>query len=90
MTNSISDNYVYESPDGGETITRRLIGQNPTRKEILGDSGKWYAFEELRMLMAVLEEEAQLRQEYPAVKAAWDNYLLVLNLTRTHQGKQDE
>lgn len=28
------ETYIYESPDGGHTVYRRLIGQTPTEREI--------------------------------------------------------
>lgn len=35
MTTSDDDRYIYESPDGGKTVTRRLFGSNT--KEIIND-----------------------------------------------------
>ena len=28
------ETYIYESPDGGHTVYRRLIGQSPSEREI--------------------------------------------------------
>lgn len=28
------ETYIYESPDGGHTVYRRLVGESPTEREI--------------------------------------------------------
>ena len=79
--------YIYESPDGGKTVTRRRVGE--MTKQTRTKSG-WIGLEEIETLLAVLEEEVKLRQKYPAVQAAWDNYQLMIDLAKTDEGEIDE
>jgi len=44
--------YVYESPDDGDHVYRRKIGQDPNERELLNDADIDEIF------MAALEEEA--------------------------------
>jgi len=79
--------YIYESPDGGQTVTRRRVGE--MIKQTRTKSG-WIGLEEIETLLAVLEEEVKLRQKYPAVQAAWDNYQLMIDLAKDQEGEIDE
>lgn len=72
--------YIYESPDNGKTVTRRISGS--TKKEIRVD-GKWYMLQQIDNLIRELELQLELRKQYPAVQAAWDNYNLLVSLART-------
>lgn len=82
----MSDKYVYESPDGGKTVTRRKIGS--VSKEILANypdgmySKDWLDIEELRLLWKSIKDEQKLREEYPALQNAWDQYQVMLKLIK--------
>jgi hypothetical protein len=80
--------YIYESPDGGKTVTRRKFGE--MNKQTRTARGEWYGIEEIETLLSVLEEEVRLRQKYPAVQAAWDNYQLMIDLAKHDEGEVDE
>ncbi len=85
--------YIYETPDNGKTITRRVpMG---TTKEILvptnddtADSpatqehGRWLLYDDLLDLGQQHYEEEKLRKEHPALQDAWDQYRLILGLVK--------
>ncbi len=37
--------YIYESPDGGKTVYRRLIGDNPIKRKLVVDESEIYTLE---------------------------------------------
>jgi hypothetical protein len=80
VTKSDEDAYVYESPDGGKTMTRRRFSDSA--KEVRSSRGNWTSIQELGVLVDVLSEEVELREKYPAVRAAWDNYQLLVKLAK--------
>ena len=83
----MSYKYVYESPDGGKTITRRVIDGNGSR-ELQVDSA-YYPLKELYEMQRKLNSEAACREKYPAVKEAWDNYQTLLQLAKGDKDGQD-
>ena len=55
------ETYIYESPDGGHTVYRRMIGQTPSEKEIHSISEhkrKWDQQVEREMRWAKIVKEA--------------------------------
>ena len=80
MTKSSNDIYIYESPDGGKTVTRRGFGEDA--KEIRDSRGSWKSIHDIGILVDVLAEEVELREKYPAVRSAWDNYQLMVKLAK--------
>ena len=88
MTRSKDDvPYIYESPDGGKTVTRRRFGE--MNKQTRTARGEWYGIEEIDKLLSVLQEEVRLRQQYPAVQSAWDNYQLMVKLAKDGEIKDE-
>ena len=41
--------YIYESPDGGKTVYKRLIGDNPNQRELVEKSFENYSLEWLEV-----------------------------------------
>lgn len=74
--------YIYESPNGGKTVTRREIGMH--QKYIHTPSNRsWTSMEDVEKLLDNLQCELEIRRKYPAVQAAYDNYLLLMKLARS-------
>jgi hypothetical protein len=73
--------WVYESPDSGKTITRRLIGN--TDKETKASNNAWYKQGDVFEILEKLLAEQKIREENPAVMAAWEEYQLLLKLAST-------
>jgi hypothetical protein len=92
--------YIYESPDNGVTVSRRLpLGE---QKEYLiteeNDKGRrifpqesafkkkkfdWLSHDELMDLGREKFQQQELREKYPALKEAWEKYLVLLNLVKS-------
>jgi|14BtaG_2_1085337.scaffolds.fasta_scaffold01593_7 hypothetical protein len=49
--------YIYESPDGGKTVYKRLIGENPAERELVDNESEIYTLE-------WLETYANLARQY--------------------------
>ena len=72
--------YVYESPDGGQTVYRRAFGQTQRELHSISD-------EKLRQDQQVKEQMlwakiAQASQTNPALKSALDQARLIYELSR--------
>ena len=76
----MSNKYVYVSPDGGKTVTRRLVGDS-LDKEVNVDK-KWFTLDTAKELMSKHVEEEKLRDKHPALKNAWDEYQLILKMVK--------
>jgi len=71
--------WILESPDSGNTITRRKFNQ--TDKFVLDNySGNWHSLQDLKKLACEQAKEQKLRSEHPALQDAWDNYQVLLGL----------
>jgi hypothetical protein len=73
--------WIYESPDSGKTITRRQFGN--TDKETKASNNAWYTQGDVFEILAKLLAEQKIREENPAVMAAWEEYQLLLKLVST-------
>ena len=73
--------WIYESPDRGTTITRRQFGN--TDKETKASNNAWYTQGDVFKVLAKLSAEQKIREEKPAVLAAWEEYQLLLKLAST-------
>ena len=88
------EEYIYESRDNGVTVTRRLpLGE---QKEYLiteetvdkvnaykREKFDWLSHDELMDLGREKFEQKKLREKHPALKEAWEKYLVLLNLVRS-------
>lgn len=81
MTRSSEPAFVYESPDGGKTVTRRRLN-GLGDKDVRSNRGSWHSMQDIGVLVDVLAEEVELREKYPAVREAWDNYQLLVRLAK--------
>jgi hypothetical protein len=86
--------WIYESPDGGKTVTRRPFGNydenfkeirvrintlpNNEREEI------WTTKNAAHDIVENAFYEAMIREQYPTVMEAWEQYQVLLNLAKQH------
>ena len=77
----MDDKWIFESPDGGKTITKRkplddekwiAVDKHPT--------SEWEPFSSVIQVFRQQALEEQLRNENPTLKEAWDQYQLLLSL----------
>ena len=68
--------WIYESPDRGKTVTRRKAGM--MNKEIKGLNADWVGIDDI--FARIPPSEESIREKYPAVQEAWDNYQILLKL----------
>ena len=88
------EEYIYESRDNGVTVSRRLpLGE---QKEYLiteetvdkvnaykREKFDWLSQDELLELGREKFQQQELREKYPALKEAWEKYLVLLNLVKS-------
>lgn len=87
------EEYIYESRDNGITVSRRLpLGEQKeyliteeNDKETAFKKKKfdWLSHDELMDLGREKFEQKELREKHPALKEAWEKYLVLLNLVRS-------
>jgi len=87
------EEYIYESRDNGVTVTRRLPLGEQKEYLITDDNDKetafkkkkfdWLSHDELMDLGREKFEQKELREKHPALKEAWEKYLVLLNLVRS-------
>jgi hypothetical protein len=85
--------YIYESPDNGITVSRRLPLGKHKEYLITEESDKesafkkkkfdWLSHDELMDLGKEKFEQRELCEKYPALKEAWEKYLVLLNLVKS-------
>ena len=86
--------WIYESPDGGRTVTRRPFGSHdPNDKEIrvrvatLPDNDREEIWTTKNAVNDIVENafiEAMIREQNSTVMEAWEQYQVLLNLAREH------
>ena len=84
--------WIYESPDGGKTVTRRPFGSHdPNDKEIrvrinmLPHNDREEIWTTKNAVNDIVENafyDAIIREQYPAVMEAWEHYQVLLNLCK--------
>jgi hypothetical protein len=87
--------WIYESPDGGRTVTRRPFGNNdPNDKEIRvrvaalpGNDREeiWTTKNAVNNIVENAFLEAMIREQNSTVMEAWEQYQVLLNLAREHK-----
>ena len=84
----MDDKWIFESPDGGKTITKRkpltddkwvFVGDQPT--------SEWEPFSSIINVFRQQAIEENLRNENPTLKEAWDQYQLLLSLYQSENNK---
>ena len=86
--------WIYESPDGGKTVTRRPFGSNdPNDKEIrvrintLPNNNREEIWTTKNAAHDIVENafyEALIREQNPTVMEVWEQYQVLLNLAKEH------
>jgi len=79
----INDGYVYESPDGGNTIYRRLPGES--ERELYYESPKIKSLHEKLMEDKLWGEIRRLAKTNHALKDAVDKVITVYNLVKDNE-----
>ena len=76
--------YIYTSPDGGKTVYQSEIGKNPKSLIYADDESK--AKKEIEYDIGLVGWTAiQMRQKYPALQEAWNQYKTLWQLTVTEE-----
>lgn len=79
------NDWIYESPDRGKTVTRRKSGEygdNNYQVQVGNARSKgWWPATNLVNLANDMVEQEQLRQSNPALKSLWEQYHTMLQLT---------
>ena len=86
--------WIYESPDGGRTVTRRPFGSHdPNDKEIrvrvaaLPGNDREEIWTTINAVNDIVENafiEAMIREQNSTVMEAWEQYQVLLNLAKEH------
>jgi len=79
----INDGYVYESPDGGNTIYRRLPGED--KRELFYESPAKKSLHEKIMEDKLWGEIRRLSKTNPALKDAVDKVMTVYHLVKDNE-----
>jgi hypothetical protein len=78
--------WIHESPDGGRTITRRVMGNHePRDKQMQVCPGVWFSMSELMELGRQAYVQQCLRHEFPVLNSAWEDYHTLLRLVGTNR-----
>lgn len=73
--------WIYESPDGGRTIYRRVLGKHECRdRQIEVARDVWMSIDDLKSIGASSNKQQCLRHEYPALQQLWEEYHCMLRL----------
>jgi len=80
--------WIYESPDGGKTIYRRVLGKHEASlgRQCQVAPGVWFSIDQLKELGKQVYQQQCLRLEYPALNQLWEEYQTMLKLVR-NQGE---
>ena len=82
--------WIYESPDGGVTVTRRVFGQHesvPNGKHIkIGQDG-WLPMGHMIKIAQQHIKEQSLRNDYPVLDNLWQQYHTMLKLVSSGDNK---
>ena len=73
----MSNKYTYESPDNGKTVYRRAFGHCDKEVQV---GLNWFSFDQAKAIVVKQQEEEKLREQYPALKNAWEDYQMILKL----------
>jgi penicillin V acylase-like amidase (Ntn superfamily) len=76
----INDGYVYESPDGGATIYRRLIGTNKREQYYVSPDVK------AKMRWVNLRDAVKLAENEPSLNDALSKVEMLYQLLKDNEG----
>ena len=78
--------WIMESPDGGKTVSRRRFGEQ--EKFYLSNiNGKWYNYQDALDAARERDHEANLREQHPALKDAYEVYQALLGMVEPESSK---
>ena len=73
--------YIYESPDGGETVYQREVGNYTAERQIVSKSEKAHIEEEFKRRNHYITPEAvKLCWKHRGLQKAWEKYIMLLEL----------
>ncbi len=73
--------YIYESPDGGETVYAREVGNYTDERVMVSKSSKAHIDEEFRRRHRYITPEAvKLCWKHKGLQKAWEKYIMLLEL----------
>ena len=73
--------YIYESPDGGETVYAREVGNYTDERKMVSKSEKAYIEEEFKRRHHYITPEAvKLCWKHRGLQKAWEKYIMLLEL----------
>lgn len=74
--------WIYESPDGGKTIYRRVLGKHESApgRQIMIEKDVWFSVDHLIEMARGAYKQQCLRYEYPALNSLWEEYHTMLKL----------
>ena len=77
----MDDKWIFESPDGGKTITKRKA-QDDDKWRFISErlTDEWKPFSHITELARREIIEIELREKYPSLQEAWEHYQLLLSL----------
>ena len=81
-------NWIYESPDGGRTIYRRIMGNYEKREQlVLIGTEDWMTMGTVIGMVKQSVVEQNLRNQQPQLREAWDSYHALLRLIANGEGE---
>ena len=75
--------YIYESPDGGETVYARESGK--TEKVMVGQTFKARTVREMVLEAELWENIRKAAKTNPALQDALDRAIVIYQLSKTHE-----
>jgi len=79
--------WIYETPDNGKTITRRVLGVHETDRHIQISSSEWLPLSQTIEIARQVIKEQCIRHEYPVVNELWVQYQTMLRLVSNGESK---
>lgn len=79
--------WIYESPDGGKTIYRRVLGRHEIseQRQIQVAPDVWFSMDQLKELGRQAYVQQCLRHEHPTLEQLWIEYQTMLRLLAKHE-----
>lgn len=74
--------WIYESPDGGKTIYRRVMGKHEkdTVRQIQVAANVWFSMDQLKEFGRQAYVQQCMRHEHPVLEQLWNDYQTMLRL----------
>jgi hypothetical protein len=73
--------WIYESPDNGKTVTRRIHGdRDGVSKSLMIAHNIWWDLSNLQKISQQLIKDQQLRDDNPVLQDLWEQYQTMKSL----------